>query len=103
MSPSARKVASLLTTARDHLSWSDAVVVVRIQDALPNLAAALVTTHRFIAMVRSGTADTLNEWLTEAEDNALAACEPIRPPLLPRPRGPGRTDRPRPRSTASRP
>lgn len=72
MSPSARRVARLLTTARDHLSRSDAVVVARIEDALPALATARALTDRFIAMVRSGSADTLHEWLIETEASAIA-------------------------------
>ena len=52
--PSARRIARMMTTARDHISRSDAVTVARIEAAVPDLAAACVLTGRFANMVRKG-------------------------------------------------
>ena len=52
--PSARRIARMMTTARDHLSRSDAVTVARIEAAVPDLAAACALTGRFANMVSRG-------------------------------------------------
>ena len=72
-SPPARKIARLLTTARDHLSKSDAIMVARIERAIPCLAAARGLRDRFTDMVRNGPAEALSEWLGEAETSAIAS------------------------------
>ena len=61
--PSARRIARMMTTARDHLSRSDAVTVARIEAVVPDLAAACALTGRFANMVRNGEHDNLEEWL----------------------------------------
>ena len=58
---SARKIARMMTTARDHLSKSDAVTVARIEAAVPDLAAACALTGRFANMVRNGEYDNLEK------------------------------------------
>lgn len=70
-SPPARKIARLLTTARDHLSKADAIMVAQIERALPCLTAARGLRDRFTDMARNGPAETLSEWLKEAETSAL--------------------------------
>lgn len=72
-SPSARKIAKLLTTGRDHLSKADAVTVAQVEAALPALAAARELTDRFTDMVRNGTKDALDPWLSEAGNSMLAS------------------------------
>ena len=72
-SPSARKIAKLLTTGRDHLSKADAVTVAQMEAALPALAVARELTDRFIDMVRNGKNDTLKPWLSEASNSMLAS------------------------------
>ena len=63
----------MMTTARDHLSRSDAVTVARIEAAVPDLAAACALTGRFANMVRKGEHDDLEEWLSEAGGSLLAS------------------------------
>ena len=57
--PSARRIARMMTTARDRLSRSDAVTVARIEAAVPDLAAASALAGRFANMVRNGEHDHL--------------------------------------------
>ena len=71
--PSARRIARMMTTARDHLSRSDAVTVARIEAAVPDLAAACALTGRFANMVRNSEHDNLEEWLSEAGGSLLAS------------------------------
>ena len=71
--PSARRIARMMTTARDHLSRSDAVTVARIEADVPDLAAACALTGRFANMVRNGEHDNLEEWLSEAGGSLLAS------------------------------
>ncbi len=59
--PPARKIARLLTTARDHLCKADAVVVARVEAALPSLATARALTDQFTDRVRNGKEETLLE------------------------------------------
>ena len=63
----------MMTTARDHLSRSDAVTVARIEAAVPDLAAACALTGRFANMVRNGEHDNPEEWLSEAGGSLLAS------------------------------
>ena len=72
-SPPARRIARLMTIARDHLCKADAVLVARIEAAIPALAAARALTDRFIDMVRNGRDDALVQWLDEADKSLLAA------------------------------
>lgn len=48
--PPARRIARMMTTARDHLSTAGAVTVARIEAAIPGLAAARVLIDRFVTM-----------------------------------------------------
>ena len=72
-SPPARRIARLMTLCRDHLSKADAVLVARIEAAIPALAAARKLTDRFTDMVRNGRGDALAPWLDEADKSLLAA------------------------------
>ena len=63
----------MMTTARDHLSRSDAVTVARIEAAVPHLSAACALTGRFANMVRNGEHDKLKAWLSEAGGSILAS------------------------------
>ena len=75
----------MMTTARDHLSRSDAVTVARIEAAVPDLAAAYALTGRFANMVRNGEHDNLIEWLSEAGRRGIEQ----NPLTLPSPQGEG--------------
>lgn len=72
-SPSARRIARLLTTARDHLSKADAVPVAQMETVLPDLANARLLADQFTCMVRKSRADRLASWLAKAECSLLSA------------------------------
>ena len=71
--PSARRIVRMMTTARDHLSRSDAVTVARIEAAVPDLAVASALVGRFVNMVRNSEHDDLDDWLSEAEGSLIAS------------------------------
>ena len=62
-----------MTTARDHLSRSDAVTVARIEAVVPDLAAACALTGRFANIGQKRGHDDLEEWLSEAGVSLLAS------------------------------
>ncbi len=72
-SPPARRIARLLTTARDHLSKADAVLVAQIEAALPALTKARMLAEQFVSMVRNSSANHLRSWLAKAEGSQLSA------------------------------
>ena len=55
-----------MTSARNHLSKADAVLVARVEAALPALAAVRMLVDQFADMVRNVTADGLAVWLDDA-------------------------------------
>jgi len=71
--PSARTIARLMTTARDHLSKSDAVTVAAIEAGAPMLVEARGLTDRFHAMIRKGAASDLAPWLSDAGTSLIAS------------------------------
>ena len=60
-----------MTTARDHLSKADAVLVTRIEAALPTLAIARLLVARFTDMVRNGISNGLTTWLEDAVNSEI--------------------------------
>lgn len=72
-SPSVLRIARLLTTARDHLSKVDAVLVAQMEAVLPDLAKARLLADQFICMVRNSSADQLASCLAKAEVSVLSA------------------------------
>ncbi len=72
-SPPARRIARLMTLGRDHLSKADAVLVARIEAAIPALAAARKLTERFTDMVHNARETALAAWLDAAEDSLIAS------------------------------
>lgn len=71
--PSARKLARMMTTARDHLSKEEALTVATIEAAVPRLATACALIDRFQAMVRRGDVAALRPWLENAAASLLAS------------------------------
>nr|WP_235859812.1 transposase [Tranquillimonas rosea] len=71
--PPARRIAQLMTSARNHLSKADAVLVAQVEAALPALAATRLLVDRFVAMVRNGTSGDLAAWLNEAAASEIAS------------------------------
>jgi len=71
--PPARRIARMMTTARDHLSKADAITVARIEATVPGLAAARVLIDRFVTMIRNHDAAALPAWLSAAMNSELAS------------------------------
>lgn len=71
--PSARTIARLMTTARDHLSKSDTVTIAAIEAGVPILVQARTLIDRFHAMVRKRAEAELDPWITEARASLLAS------------------------------
>jgi transposase len=70
--PPARRIAQLMTSARNHLSKADAVLVTQVEAALPALAATRLLVDQFVAMVRNGTSGDLAAWLVVAATSEIA-------------------------------
>ena len=64
--PSARTIARLMATARDHLSKADAVTIAAIEVGVPMLAEARDLIDRFHAMIRRRIVAELDPWITDA-------------------------------------
>ena len=71
--PSARTIARLMTTARDHLSKSDTVTIAAIEAGVPILVQARILIDRFHAMIRRRTEAELDPWITEAKASLIAS------------------------------
>lgn len=71
--PSARTIARLMTTARDHLSRSDTVTIAVIEAGIPMLVDARGLIDRFHAMIRKKTASDLEPWLSDASTSLIAS------------------------------
>lgn len=63
--PADRTVARLMTTARDHLSKADTVMVAVIENDIPTLVEARSLIDRFHAMIRKRSLD-LDGWIVDA-------------------------------------
>jgi len=71
--PSARTIARLMTTARDHLSKAETVTIAAIEAGVPALAAARDLIDRFHAMIRRKAGRDLDPWIEEAEASLVAS------------------------------
>ncbi|AYC99576.1 transposase [Neorhizobium sp. NCHU2750] len=67
--PSAR----LMTTARDDLAKSEAILVAAIEANVPELVVARTAIGDFQSMIRSKTARKLDEWLEAAKDSLVGS------------------------------
>ena len=65
--PSARVIARLMTTARDDLAKSEAILVAAIEVNVPELVVARTAIGDFQSMIRSKTATKLEDWLQAAK------------------------------------
>jgi transposase len=70
--PSARTVARLMTTARDHMSKADTVMVAALERGVPTLVEARFLIDRFHAMIRRRSAD-LDGWISDAGPSLVAS------------------------------
>jgi transposase len=74
--PSARKIARLMTTARDHLSKADMVIIAVIEAGAPMLVKARGLIDRYHAMIRKKAEADLEPWIAEADSGGFPArCE----------------------------
>lgn len=71
--PSARTIAHLMATARDHLSKSDTVTIAAIEVGVPMLVDARCLIDRFQAMIRTKSANDLDAWVAEASTSLVAS------------------------------
>lgn len=71
--PSARVIARLMTTARDDLAKSEAILVAAIEVNVPELVVARTAIGDFQSMIRSKTVRKLDEWLEAAKDSLVGS------------------------------
>ena len=71
--PSARTIARLMTTARDHLSKADTITIAAIEAGVPILVQARTLIDRFHAMIRKRTEAALDPWIAEARTSLIAS------------------------------
>jgi transposase len=71
--PSARTIARLMTTKRDHMSKAEAVTLAAIEIGVPSLIEARALVDRFHAMVRTKNNADLDPWIAEAKTSLVAS------------------------------
>ena len=71
--PSARTIARLMTTARDHLSKADTVTIAAIEAGVPELVDARRLIDQFHDMIRKRIASELDPWLIAASESLIAS------------------------------
>jgi transposase len=71
--PSARTIARLMTTARDHLSKADTVTIAAIETGVPMLKEARSLIDRFHVMIRKKIAADLDPWIADASASPIAS------------------------------
>ena len=71
--PSARVLARLMTSARDGLARSEAILVAVIEDHVPDLVAARQAISEFQSMIRSKSAAKLSDWLDSARGGLVSS------------------------------
>jgi transposase len=71
--PSARTIARLMTTARDHLSTADTVTIAAIEAGVPTLVDARKLIDRFHTMIRKRIEDDLGPWIAAASESLVAS------------------------------
>lgn len=95
-----RQYLLLLTIGRNHLSRDDALLLAKIESALPDLASARLLTDRLKEIVRNVREDELETWVNEAEPSPFGAFTcglrrdqaAVAAPLLREPRSYGQTE-----------
>lgn len=71
--PSARTIARLMTTARDHLSKADAVTIAAIEERVPTLVEARMLVEKFQVILRKKRVDDLDPWIAAASTGLIAS------------------------------
>ena len=70
---SARTIARLMTTARDHLSKADTVTIAAIEAGVPTLVDARTLIEKFQATVRQKLVAELEPWIATAAASLIAS------------------------------
>ena len=70
--PSARTLARLMGTGRDHLTKADTVLVAAVEAGVPGLAHARSLVERFQTMIRTKAATSLDGWIEHAKASLIA-------------------------------
>jgi len=71
--PSARTIARLMTTGRDHLNKADAVTIAAIEAGVPALAEARRLAEDFHEMIRKQDPSRLDPWAADAATSLIAS------------------------------
>lgn len=71
--PAARRIAKMMTAARDHLSKADTVLIAAIEAGVPMLVKARDLIDRFHSMIRKKTTSDLEPWMIDAGPSLLAS------------------------------
>jgi transposase len=71
--PSARTIARLMTSAREHMSKADTVTIAAIEAGVPTLVTARMLTDRFHTMVRKRIEADLVPWIVAAGQSLIAS------------------------------
>ncbi len=71
--PSARRLARLLTADRNRLTKAEALTVAMVEAGVPALVEARAVVERFQAMVRAMTPDKLDPWIARAGASLVAS------------------------------
>lgn len=71
--PSARRLASLMTSGRTRLARAEAILVAAVESALPSLVKARELVERFQRMFRGGKGEELEVWIGDALASPLAS------------------------------
>ena len=71
--PSAKVIARLMTSARDGLAKSEAILVAVIEASVPELVAARKAIGDFQSMIRSRSAAKLDDWLAIAKGSLIGS------------------------------
>ena len=69
--PSARTLARLLTTSRDHLGKAETLTVAAVERGVPALVEARVVVAGFQTMVRTMAPDKLDTWAARASESLV--------------------------------
>ncbi|BDA83973.1 hypothetical protein Sa4125_15150 [Aureimonas sp. SA4125] len=71
--PSARTIARLMTSKRDHLTKAETLTVAAIEGVAPALAEARTLIDRFQSIIRRKASVDLDLWLLDAEPGLIAS------------------------------
>jgi transposase len=71
--PSARTIARLMTTTRDHLNKADTITIAAIETGVPMVVGARSLIDRFHSMIRKTVVADLDPWIADASASLIAS------------------------------